>query len=48
MEFIDILKKEYYNNSRIWYLYILLYLCGGLGLRIGKATALTYDDIDFL
>lgn len=47
MEFINILKKEYDTNSRIWYLYILLFLCGGLGLRIGEAMALTYDDIDF-
>lgn len=47
MEFINELKFEYDNNTRIHYLYILLYLCGGLGLRIGEATALTYDDIDF-
>lgn len=47
MEFVNELEKEYNSNSKISYLYILLYLCGGLGLRIGEALAITYDDIDF-
>ena len=43
---LDILKKEYLNDSDIGYLYILLIICGGCGLRISEALAIHIKDID--
>lgn len=47
LNFLNKLEKEYDSDSPIGYLYILLYLCGGLGLRIGEALAIMYKDINF-
>lgn len=42
------LEKQYNNvESNIKYLYILLVVAGGCGLRISEALSLTTDDIDF-
>lgn len=45
-EFITILKDEYQKDSDIGYLYILILICAGCGLRIGEALAIEIEDIN--
>lgn len=45
--FLNILKKEFYDiNSNIGFLYPLVLIAGGCGLRIGEALAIDMKDIN--
>ncbi len=45
-QFSETLKKEFYNNTNIGFLYPLVLIASGCGLRIGEALALNMNDID--
>ncbi len=44
--FSNILRKEFYENSKIGFLYPLTIIAGGCGLRIGEALSIDMKDID--